>query len=218
MSVHSNCLRLLLLGIVSLGGCHVVGVIADKVAGDRPVPATHTPDPLKPLLVIAENYRDPSSNGSDAERVQALVGDRLAEHQVAPIVSDDAVRTVRDRSPQAFRKMTVVEIAKAVGAQQVLYIDITGIGVGAQVGSDSLKGVAGANVKLIDATTGAVLFPADLDAGATVGFESPLRRASSTATPDRVRIETLVGLSDRIARLFHSYRPSDLERLGDGED
>ncbi len=200
-----------------LAGCNLIGVIADKAAGDRPVPAQFQPDALRPLLVIAENYRDPGTSASDAERIQTLVSRQLEEHKVAPIVSTEKLIAIRDRSPVSFRKMSVIEIARAVGAAQVLYVDITGVGVGTQVGGDSLKGVASANVKLIDAESGDVVFPKDLDAGTAVGFESQLHRATVDVTADRVRAETLIGLSEHISRIFHSYRPSDLERLGDGE-
>lgn len=215
--VRAAILALVTGACLLLPGCIVLGIVADKVAGDRPIPPAYAPDPLKPILVIAENYRNPSSNLSDAERIQILVGDRLTQNKVAPVIPDDSVRAVRDRSPSAYRKMSIVEIAKAVGAEQVVYIDITSIGVGAQAGSDSLKGVGSANVKLIEVETGAVLFPGDRDAGAPVGFESQLSRAAGPATTDRVRAETILGLSEQIGRLFYPYRPSDLERLGDGE-
>ena len=193
-------------------GCNVIGVITDKVAGDLPVEPAHKPDPLRPLLVIAENYRDPT-NVVDAERIQEIVTDRLRANEVAPIVSSERLIQMRDRSPSVFGKMSVVEIARAVGAEQVVYIDLGRVGVGTQVGGDSLKGVASANVKLIDATTGAVLYPKDIDAGVTISFESDIHQGSADMTPDRIRGETLMGLGVRIARLFHTYRRSDLERI-----
>lgn len=210
-------ISLALAACITLPGCGLVGVVADKVAGDRPVPAVYTPDALAPLVVIAENYRDPNSDGSDAYRVQQLVSERLSENNVAPVISADRVDAVRDRSPSAYRKMSVIDIARAVGAKQVMYVDLASVAVGSQVGGDSLKGVGSANVKLIDVDSGTVLFPRDNDAGAPVAFESELRRRTAEVTPDRVRAETLVGLSGRISRMFHSYLPSDLERLGDGE-
>lgn len=206
-----SLLLLLALSFAPLG-CNVLGVITDKVAGDLPVEPEHKPDPLRPMLVIAENYRD-ASNPSDAMRVQEIVSDRLTANKVAPIVSSDRLMAVRDRSPSAYRKMSVTEIARTVHAEQVVYIDLTSVGVGTQMGGDALKGVASAKVKLIDATTGAVLFPSDVDAGAVVSFESEIHQASADWTPDRVRGETLLGLGVRIARLFHTYRRSDLERI-----
>jgi hypothetical protein len=194
----------------------IASVVADKVGGDPLLEPAYKPDPLLPMVVIAENYRDPS-NASDAYRVQQIVSDRLTDNSVAPIVASDRLLEVRDRSPAAYRKMSVVEIAKAVGAAQVVYIDLTGVGVGTQTGSDALKGVASANVKLIDVNTGAVLYPRDLDAGAAVGFESEIHRASRDFTLDSVRAETLMGLSTRVAQLFHPYRRGDRERINSYE-
>lgn len=198
--------------LAGLGGCNIIGVVSDKLAGDMPVEPVHRPDPTKKMVVIAENYRG-SGDPSDAARLGQIVTDRLAVNNVAPLVSNDRLMEVRDRSPMAYRKMSVVEIARAVGAEQVVYIDVGGVGVGTQLGGDSLKGVASANVKLIDVSTGAVLYPRDMDAGEAVSFESDLHRASSEWTADRVRGETLMGLGIRVARLFHTYRRSDMERI-----
>jgi hypothetical protein len=209
---HSRSLAALVLFALSLGGCNIIGVVSDKFAGDLPIKPEYKPDPLRPMVVIAENYRDPSGN-SDASRLAEIVSDRLAANNVAPIVSTERLMEVRDRSPMAYRKMSVVEIAKAVGAEQVVYIDLTSVGIGSQVGGSSFKGAASANVKLIDATTGAVLFPDDMQAGAAVGFESPVHQASADMTADRVRGETLLGLGTRIGHLFHTYRRSDMERI-----
>ena len=204
-----------IIGISLLGGCNVIGVVADKVAGDRPVAPLIAMDKLQPLVVIAENYRDPTNDGSDAARIQQIVTDRLTARQVAPVIPADRIMAVRDRNPTAFRKMSVIEIAKAVGASQVIYVDLAGIGVGTQIGSDTLKGLASANVRLIDVGAGSVIYPKDNDLGLPIGYESPLRRGSADVTAERVRSETLLGLSEKIARLFHSYRPSEVELVTD---
>lgn len=202
-----------LMSVLGLAGCNVIGVVADKVAGDRPLKPAYEPDKLAPLVVLAENYRSTWSDNSDAHRIETAVSERLIEHEVAPIIPSDKVFALRDRDPTGYRKLTVVQIGQALGAKQVIYIDLAGVSVGTTIGSDALKGSASANVKLIDVDSGVVLFPKDLDSGVGVAFESELRRSSYRNTTESVRIETIVGLSDQIARLFHSYRASDLEKL-----
>lgn len=191
-------------------GCQAIGVVADKL-NPPTVEAQYAFGKTTQVLVIAENFRAPTQNASDADRVAQLVSDELTKEEAALIVSPEKLALVRDLKPDAFAKMSVVDLGRAVGAQQVLYIDMGGVGVGAQPGSDVLKGVAQANVKVIDVASGAVAFPKDMAEGVPVSFETILRRASLKATPDAVRTQALVGLSGRIARLFHKYYPADIE-------
>ena len=209
-------LAALALGALVAGaGCNVVGAVLGKTQGQVPVEAKHTPDPLVPLVVLVENYRnDASSTASDADRVARMIGERLAEQKAAPIVDPDKVRTLRDRSPKAYQAMGVTQVAREVGAGQVLYVDLTGVGVGVQVGSDVAKGLASANVRFIDVDTGLVAWPSDFAEGAPVGFETRPPRVGDAVTLDSIRVDVLVGLSDRIARMFFRYKPDDLEALG----
>jgi hypothetical protein len=202
--------------LVSCTGCPLVGVIADKVGGRRPVEPLYEPGKTTQLLVIAENYRTPTQSASDSDRLARLITDELTQKQVAVLVSQEKLALVREARQASFTKMSVVDVAKAVGAQQVLYIDLGGIGVGAQQGSDMLKGVGHASVKVIDVAAGDVAFPKDMSEGMPVSYETPIRRATDVTTPDAVRNEAIVGLSGKIARMFYQYQPSDIEAIDTG--
>lgn len=209
----------LLAALASASGCNVIGVLADKTAGQIPVEAKHKPDPLVPLVVLVENYRSASgTTASDADRVAAMISTRLEEQKVAPIVPQDKVRDLRDRSPKAYAQMGVVQVARAVGAGQVLYVDLAGVAVGTQMGSDVGKGVANANVKFIDAKSGLVAYPADLNDGVPVSYQTRMRRIADNVTVDSLRGDVLSSLSERIARMFFSYKPDDVEALGSEDD
>ena len=199
--------------LASCTGCPAVGVIADKIAGPRPIEAMYEPGKTTQLLVIAENYRIPTQNPTDSDRLARLVSDQLAAKEVALIVSQEKLALVRDARPGAFNRMSVVDVGKAVGAQQVLYIDVSGIGVGAQQGSNMLKGIGRATVKVINVASGDIAFPKDMSDGMPVTYETPMRRATDVTTPDAMRAETITGLSSRIARLFFKYQPTDLEAI-----
>jgi hypothetical protein len=197
-------------------GCPAVGVIADKLAGPRPIEAMYEPGKTTQLLVIAENFRAQGHSASDNDRLARLVSDQLAAKEVSMMVSQEKLAVVRDARPGAYGKMSVVDVGRAVGAQQVLYIDFGGIGVGAQQGSNMLKGVGHATVKVIDVAAGQVTFPRDMSEGMPIGFETPIRRATDVSDADAVRRETLLGLSSRISRLFFKYQPTDIEAIDSG--
>ena len=215
LALRLRCHKVLCLTLSSTlfcAGCAVVGIVADKVAPPT-VEAQYDPGKTTQLLIIAENYRDPTQSASDAERVARLVGDELTKEEAAFVISPEKLALVRDSRPGAYAKMSVVDLGRAVGAQKVIYIDLGGVGVGAQPGSDVLKGVAHASVKVIDVATSQVVFPQDMADGVQVAFETPMHRATPRATPDAVRSEAIIGLSGKIARLFHQYHPTDLEAL-----
>ncbi|RYG67528.1 hypothetical protein EON77_16400, partial [bacterium] len=69
-------LACLFASLAAAGGCNLIGVVADKTAGQIPVEPKHTPDPLVPLVVLVENYRTDSGNAGDADRVARMIGAR----------------------------------------------------------------------------------------------------------------------------------------------
>ena len=204
------------VALLAAGGCNVIGVVVDRTAGQVPVEPKFTPDPQRPLLVLVENYRVASGNTSDADRVARLIGARFVEQKVAPIVSGDALVRLRDKDPIAYRKMGVAQVGQAVGATQVLYVDLTNVAIGTQGGgSDVAKGLASANVRFIDAATGRIAYPAGLADGHPVAYETPARRLGDDASADSLRAEAMSVLCDRIARLFYRYKPADIDVIGD---
>ena len=203
---------LLTIGAAS-AGCAALGAVMGKVAGQPDVPAQYELKKDLPVLVIAENFRDPSTSMTDADRIARLVSDDLDAHKVAPIVSIDQLTILRDAKPAEFAKMTVVDLAKQLGAKQVVYVDLDSVAVGVQTGSDMLKGIGAARVLVIDVDSGRSVFPGGLSEGLAVSFDSPMRRVSDQATPNTVRSETLMGLGGRISRLFYKWQPSDVETM-----
>lgn len=199
-----------------LGGCKVLGLIADKTAGQIPVEPKYVPAADVPLVVLVENYRtDAATSRSDADRVAQILGERLAERKVAPIVAFEKVQALRDKEGAAFDKLGVVQIARELDAGQVLYVDLTAVSVGAAPGSDIGRAAASAKVRFIDVKKNEVVWPGDLAEGATIEAASPQRRVADGITVDSLRVEALRQLSERIARLFFKYKPDDLEVLGD---
>jgi len=194
--------------LLAAGGCQVFGVLFGKALPDPPVPAKFVPE-KRPTLVLAENYRSPTLTAQDADRVARIVAQHWQSRDVAPLVARDDLVRLRDRDPAAFAAMDVRAIARAVGAEQVVYVDLMGVGVSASPGSEILKGQASANVRVIDVPSGRVLFPLDATDGIPVGYETPLQVGRDRVTPLSVRGATLEGLGLRIARLFYKWQPDD---------
>lgn len=192
-------------------GCQGVGIIADKIIGQPEVPAQYVPNATLPLLIIAETYSSPNVDRADADRLSQYVSDVLEREKVATIIEPSRVAMLRDaKSPAEFSKLTVVDIARGVGARQVIYIDLTAFGVGNAASTDLLKGSATARVSVIDVDEGRAVYPTE-SGGQTVAYATPMRRSGDRANEASVRAETLAGLGDRVAKLFYKWKPGDNE-------
>jgi hypothetical protein len=216
---ESRMLRLLCLltVLVATSGCAGVGAVLGKVQGPQWVEAKHKLGEAK-TLVMAENFAEPGMSVVDADRVSRAVTEKLREKKAINAIDADALSTLRAQKLGAFGKMSVQDIAAATGAEQILYIDLQGVAVGQSSGSDVFKGVASARIRVIDPKTAAVIYPADLRDGLPVGFESPMRRAVGKHNPETIRTEAIVGLSDRIAKLFYRWQAEDNTRDVFGEE
>jgi hypothetical protein len=194
--------------LLAVGGCNVAGALWYKVAGPPKVPAKYKPDKKAPLLVLAENLRTPSASSADADMLARYVGEELAANKVAPIVDLDKLRALRDERGNGFAKLSVTAIGRNVGAQQVLYIQVTRNLIKPFAGDNSYTGDATAVVKLIDARTGDTLWPRDVGDGHEVSTTSSvgLDRASSETD---VRQHMYRDLAYEIGRLFYAWQPED---------
>ncbi len=203
----------LLLLLALVGGCNALGGAIYKVAG----PPTIKPkfDVLqRRSVVMVENYRQPSAAADDADRMGQILTDELKRHPSVMPPGDwtdpSKIAALRSARPGEFGRMTVANVGTSVGANQVLYVDLTTVDVAAAAGGNFYKGRANATVKWVDAVTGATLWPPDTIDGYPVSYESPIRNPADGITPDSVRVTTLQGLAGNIGRLFYPYKPDEV--------
>src|SRR5947209_17437620 len=107
----------------SLSGCNIGGALAYKVLGPTKVKADYAP-PKEPLLVLVENYRHSADLQPAADQLGNLVVEDLKAHKVGPIVDSNALYTLRSERPNEYQKMKIPDIARYVGAKQVIYVDL----------------------------------------------------------------------------------------------
>src|SRR4051794_26778835 len=70
----------ILVSILVATGCSTAGVLTHKLRGPPPVPAQYTPK-QEPMLVLVENYRNPSATIADAQRLEDLIKEQLAQYK-----------------------------------------------------------------------------------------------------------------------------------------
>jgi hypothetical protein len=198
----------LLLALTS-GGCNVIGYAAQTVAGSDKVDAVYAL-PKRSTVVVAEKYSNPSEAVFDDEPLASFVSDELRAHNAAvTLVPPERVYTMRKGSGvEKWRAMTIDAVGRAVGAEQVLYVNIKSLSVQVAPGSEMMKGQSDVRVWLVDSASGATVWPADASDGWPVGTQTTMYRREEGATESSVRTDLLRQTADRIAKLFYSYERS----------
>ena len=204
--------------LLFVAGCNVVGAVDYKLRGPPAVPAQYVPA-QEPMLVLVETYRGSAAGISDADTLARYLVVELTDHNIAPLVPLDDFYALRTDKGEAYRKMSIAAIGKAVNAKQVLYVDLQQSGIGAPPGSELLKGRVAVSVRVVDVETGVTRWPEQATEGIPIAYETPLPRANENATEAMVRARMHSAMAERIAKLFYKWTPSDTsETLDMGEE
>jgi hypothetical protein len=197
--------------LLGSGGCNVLGAIAYKTVGPSKIPPEYKP-PQEPMLVLAESYSHSEQLQPAADQLTNLLVDELKTNKVAPLIEPDKLLSLRSDRAAEFAKMKIPDVGRALGAKQILYVDLQECDVNATAGSDSLRGIVSANVRVVDVATGKTKWPL---AGAShpIKADTNYVRKEARDTPMSIRNQMLDDLSGAIARLFYEYSP-DFEDHG----
>lgn len=202
-----------LLGLCAVGGCNVIGAAMYKFSPPPEVPAKYT---LKnvPTVVLVENYRNPDLSANESELLGRYVQEKLSDKKLVTIVPSEKILDLKNTRPSEYSRMTIPDIGKAVGAEQVIYIDLQAAGVGSMAGDFMYKGKGAAAVKVVDCKTGDTLWPTDSADGFGISYETPALKGGEGSTYNGVRDQLFNGFADRIAKLFYTWRQEDTPSQG----
>jgi hypothetical protein len=193
-----------------LGGCNVAGALAYKVTGPPPIPAKYVPAKV-PTLVLVENSRNPSNLRLDADRLARAVGEELAAHQVAPITDPEKLTDFRRAQGAHYASLAITAVGRAVGADQVLYVDLIDVSVEPAIGSELLQGRAEARVRFVDVRTGQTLWPSDAAQGQPVGAATSYTSGGAGGGEPIVRDQLIDALADKVAKLFYTWKSDTVD-------
>lgn len=205
-------LALLALACTTLSGCNILGVLGYKLSGPPTIQAKYEPEKM-PMLVLVENSRNPATLRVDADRVARNVATELREHEAAPVVEPSALDDFRRAKGSAYGGMAINAVGRALGAEQVLYIDLIQLAVEPALASEMLKGRAEARVRVVDVAAGQTRWPLDASLGHPVVVETQYVRAGGAdgVTEPAVRDRLHAMLADRIAKLFYDWKADSMD-------
>jgi hypothetical protein len=215
-TTKSRCLKIAvaaalgLAGLSSISGCGVASIGAYALGIDSDVKPKYVPA-KEPLLVMVENTGSDDA-GDDASHVQLALAKSLDDNKVAPLVDPQKLELLKDAHPTDFHKMPIDAVGRAVGAKQVLYVNLTQSKIEDPNGGATINGEMIAKVLIVDTQTGETRWPVDEHDGELVKVEIPLKQASSDADVLKMRRDLGDKLADQISKLFHTY-PENEEKL-----
>jgi hypothetical protein len=199
----------LLVSLLAVGGCNVIGFATATVAGMQNVPPMYVL-PKRPTVVVAENFSDPNGSVRDDEPIARYVNATLEHGQLAPMIDPSQIYVMHhdtDAGRKNWHEMTVAALGRAVGADQVIYLNITECAVDTSQGSDMMRGTGAVMVRVVDTHTGASLWPTDSAEGYGVSAQTRIYREGqdNMHEPD-VRAALHKSLADNITKIFTGYR------------
>lgn len=192
-----------LLCLAAVAGCTIIGVAAAKLSPPPEIPPQYVLAP-EPTLLLVENYNNPASLRIQGDSICRAVFDDLLASGVAPMVDPDDAAALRKRDVEAYRKMPLDAIGKAVGANQVIYVDLQSFEVTHALASELYSGAAMARVRVVG-SNGEVLWPTDSAGGYPVVVKVNPRRTAAGVGEDAVRQQLTEELALKIGRLFHKW-------------
>ncbi|MDB5329690.1 MAG: hypothetical protein JWP03_841 [Phycisphaerales bacterium] len=190
--------------LLCLPGCVVLGAVASKAAPAPSVPAEYVP-PQETMVVVAEGYQNPGIVGFFGDHIERLVSEELITHKVAPVINPNLLNDLRgSKSVDEYREIKIATIGKALKAKQVLYVNVTQFSLDSAGGTQMVKGMTEARVRIVDSTTGETRWPRDSSGGRVLQLNTPYVELTGGVTESALRERMARALADKVAKLFYS--------------
>lgn len=194
--------------LVTLGsGCAAAGFAAYVLQPPPKVEAKYKPT-SRPIVVFVDSDHARGS-GAQALAVRdslaSFIVEELQKNKVGEVVESYKVYDLRTSDPKAFKTMTVDEVGRRTGGEQIIYVDLKKVAVGETTGGKLLRGELVAIVKMVDATTGKTVWPDNLSEGYPLDLDTPFTMSDETTSVESMREGIARSAADQIAKLFYTY-------------
>ena len=150
----------------------------------------------------------------EAEGLARVISDDLAEHKVAPMIEPSRVNELRDGNPQAFAKMSIAQVGRALGAKQVLYVHVDQLDINSTDASQVVRLKIALKLKMVSVATATTVWPKSGDTE-PYDLETPMQRVTPGTSQAGLNHQILRESGVEIARWFYAYQP-DFD-VGKGE-
>jgi hypothetical protein len=190
------------------GGCDLVGVAASRASSVAPVKAEYVPNNKDPMLVLVESYGLLLDSPIETEHMTLSLNKAMADNKVAPLIDQQALEKLRDADPRQYESMSIADIGRRLGAEQVLYVNISRAELERPPGSGQVRGQMEAVVKIVDCQSAERLWPID-SPSELVQITTKWVPQAADAADNQVRAQMSDQMADDIGKLFHDHPPDD---------
>lgn len=204
-----------LLAVASAGGCSVIAWTATQFAPPQKVKALYHPPQGKTVLVFVDDVRDPVSYELIKRDLTEEVNKQLIEHKLAAqAVSYERLLEVVGQNKN-FNQLRVVDVGKAVGADLVLYVEITKFRLKEAPGTALWDGQLVTSVRWVSTTAStpdeARLWPKDHPGASGYDLPAvgmPTKEDPSLSYGSELSKNLATRMADQIGKLFYDYEVS----------
>jgi hypothetical protein len=187
-----------------LSSCNVGGGVFSKLQGPATHPALYTPHP-EPMAVLVENYASGSGSHLDSDQIAAFLTGELTHMHVAPMVDAAKVYELRVEDPAKFHSLSVAAIGRAVGAKQILYVDVQSSNIDGPTGGEAMKGTLSGVVKIVDTDSGDSRWPTETEGGYPFEYATPWLSRGPENNEITMKEKLNRSVADHVARFFYTW-------------
>lgn len=212
-AVMPACMALvaaLVAGIV-FGGCNYLIPASYLIEGPPKEPARYEL-PRRKTVVYVDDRANRMTRAALRTAVGEEVGTLILQQALVPEVvsTKDAVAYAR-RADSSDKQVSIRRIGEAVGAEQVIYIDVDEYRISADGATPRPAAIV--NVKVIDVGSGARLWPDGTDEGERMVVrtrEQSLELYNSSAGRRRVEDALAKQVAEDVSKLFYEHEKREL--------
>jgi hypothetical protein len=194
--------------LLGLGGCQLVGALAAKANGPEKVKALYVP-PKVMTLILSEHASGAGVDDVSSEDIGRRVAEFWGDLKLSPLVDLSKLEELHLQRPEEYDKMSVAAIGRALGAENVLYIDVRDSHDESAGGSDTIRATAAARVKMVDVATGRTLWPLDAAAGYAVDAQTQYQARGEGVSESTQMQEVRGAIANKIIKLFYDHVSED---------
>lgn len=209
--VAAGALGAALLAGALAGGCNYLIPASYLIEGPPKEPARYEL-PRRKTVVYVDDRANRMTRAALRTAVGEEVGTLLLQQALVPevISSKDAVAYAR-RVDSSDKQVSIRKIGEAVGAEQVVYLDIEEYRISADGATPRPAAIV--NVKVIDVGSGARLWPDGTDAGERLVVrtrEQSLELYNSSAGRRQVEDTLAKQVAEDVSKLFYEHEKREL--------
>ena len=194
--------------LLVLGGCQLVGALVAKSQGPEKVKAAYVP-PKVMTLILSEHPAGAGVDDVSSEDIGRRVAEFWGDLKLSPLVDLSKLEELHLQRPEEYDKMSVAAIGRAMGAENVLYIDVRDSHDESAGGSDTIRATATARVKMVDVATGRTLWPLDAAEGYTVDAQTQYQARGEGVSESTQMQEVRGAIANKIIKLFYDHVSED---------